>query len=237
MAEDEQKKGEGAAPPPSETVLDSAPKQRDPNVAVEAEDSIHTYAVSALDNFREASEKALDGVIGWIESQSSAEDFNNHGVNAKLGSSYLDLLLSACGGRDTPIGAKLYEEVDSQIDWAVRNEVESTTVVDFLSRTTRDFTWYIRDNLKFVLSHQWDQLRDLAYEGSTDFVALLHGLGMPQFSWTGESLQSGMIAVGENVLANKPKTAQEAIDKDPKQQEQEQQQLLVQEEEKALRAT
>src|SRR6266508_5809933 len=78
MAEDEQKKGEGAAPPPSETILDSAPKQRDPDEAVEAEDSIHSYAASALDNFREVSERALDGVIGWIENQSSAEELNNH---------------------------------------------------------------------------------------------------------------------------------------------------------------
>ena len=84
MAEDEQKKGEGAAPPPSETILDSAPKQRDPDEAVEAEDSIHSYAASALDNFREVSERALDGVIGWIENQSSAEELNNHGVTAKL---------------------------------------------------------------------------------------------------------------------------------------------------------
>jgi hypothetical protein len=237
MAEDEQKKGEGAPPPPSETILDSAPKERDPDEAVLAEDSIHSYAVAALDHFRESAEKALDGVVGWIESQGSVDELNHNGVTARLGASYLDLLLGACGGKDTPIGAKLFEEIDSEIDWAVRNEVEATTVVGTLSRCARDFSWYIRDNLQYVLSHQWDQLRDLAYGGSTDYVALLHALGMPQFSWTGESLQSGMIAVAENVLANKPKTAQEAEDKDPKRQEQEQQQILVQEEEKALRAT
>jgi hypothetical protein len=237
MAEEEQKKGEGAPPPPSETILSSGEQERDPDEAVIAEDAIHSYAASALDHFRETSEKALDGVTTWIQNQASIDDFNHKGVTAKLGSSYLDLLLNACGGMDTPIGAKLYEQVESEVDWAVRNEIEATSVVNTLSRTVRDFTWYIRDNLQFVLSHQWDQLRDLAYEGSTDFVALLHGLGMPQFSWSGDALQSGMVAVGENVLANKPKTAQEAMDKNPKAEEQEQQQILVQEEDKALRAT
>jgi hypothetical protein len=236
MAEDEQKKGEGA-PPPTETILETQTQERDPDEAVLAEQSIHHYAMEALDHFRQAAEKALDGVISWIDSQASVEELNHNGVTSKLGSSYLNLLLGAVGGKDTPIGAKMFEQLDSEVDQAVRNELEATAVVDTLSRAARDFSWYIRDNLQYVLSHQWDQLRDLAYGGSTEFVGLLHAKGLPKFSWTGDALQSGMIAVGENVLSNKPKTAEEAEDKDPKRQEQEQQQILVQEEEKALRAT
>ena len=38
----------------------------------------------------------------------------------------------------------------------------------------RDCSWYLRDNLESVLSNQWDELRDLAYEGSTDFIPALH---------------------------------------------------------------
>src|SRR5256885_1344971 len=120
MAEDEQKKQGEGAPPPSETVLDSVQQERDPDEAVFAEDAIHTYAESALDSFRQTTEMSLDAVTAWIEGQASTETLDNSGVTARLGSSYLELMLSAFGGKDTPIGAKFFEQVDGVVDQAVR---------------------------------------------------------------------------------------------------------------------
>jgi hypothetical protein len=236
MAEDEEKKqqGEDGAPPP-ETILEQ-PKQRDPDEAAFAEQAIHEYAEAALDSFRENAEAALDGVVGWIGGQDS--DKLTGGITSRLGDAYLQLMLSACGGRDTPIGTVMFELLSSVVDNAVRAAAEDpTSMVFWLTEGARDFAWSTRDGLQLVLSNQWDQLRDLAYEGSTDFIPVLHALGLPQFDWTGDSLKSGMIAVAQSGLDNQPKTQEEAVEKDPEQEQQEQQQLLAEEDQKAQQAS
>jgi len=231
MAQDEDKeKAEGGAPP-SETILETT-KQRDPDEATFAEQAIHHYAEELLQHFREGVESALGAFSAWVESQSSPETFDNPGFCAQIGDAFLQQMLSACGGKDTPIGAALFEQLDGFIDQAERQEHEAYFFIDELSRAARDFTWNVRDNLQSVLSHEWDQLRDLAYEGSTDFIPALHAFGLPSQQWSATDMQGAMIAIAEKLREGQPKTQEEAVDKDPKQEEEEQQQVLAEEEEK-----
>jgi hypothetical protein len=232
MAEEEDKqKGQGA-PPPAETIL-ATEQERDPDEAVFAEQAIHAYANQCLDQFRDSVQTALDAFMAWVESQQDAQTFDNTGFSAQMGDVFRQQMLQACGGRDTPIGAAMFEQLDSYIDQQARDEHEASFFVTALASGARDFTWYLRDNLQAVLGNQWDQLRDLAYEGSTDFIPALHAFGMPRMDWTAGELQQPMIALAEKTRESQPKTQEEALDKDPKQEEEEKQQLLVEEAEKA----
>ena len=232
MAENADKQvGAGDQGPPPETVLETE-KQRDPDEAVFAEQAIHHYANDVLDRFRESLETALTAFTSWVESQNDPKVFNNAGFNTQIGDVFLQQMMSACGGQDTPIGAAMYAELEGIVDQAVRDEEETSYFVEALSRGARDFTWYLRDNLQSVLSNQWDQLRDLAYEGSTDFIAALHAFGMPKAEWSPSDMQSTMVAIAEQLRDSTPKTPEEAVEKDPEQDKQEEQQLLANEEEK-----
>jgi hypothetical protein len=231
MAENEEKKLEDEAGPPPEAILETE-KQRDPDEAVLAEQAIHHYAAEALEQFRQSLETALSSFTAWVTSQNDPETFNNAGFNAQIGDAFLQQMMSACGGRDTPIGGAMYDELEGLVDQSVRQEEETSYFVEALSRGARDFTWYLRDNLQGVLSNEWDQLRDLAYEGSTDFIGALHAFGMPKQEWSPADMQSTMVAIAEKLREATPKTQEEAVEKDPKQEQEEQQQLLAQEEDK-----
>jgi hypothetical protein len=139
---------------------------------------------------------------------------------------------SAFGGKDTPIGAAMFSELDGKIDEAVRQEPQTSYFVQQLSRDARDFTWYLRDNLQGILSNQWDHLRDLAYEGSTGFIHALHAFGLPKHDWSPQHMSSTMTTIAEKLRDSAPKTEEEAVESDPKQEEQEKEALLVEEEEK-----
>ena len=228
MAEiSDQKLDEGKDAPPPETVLEE--EQRDPDEAVLAEQAIHHYANDVLDQFRQSVETALSAITAWVESQNVPHVFDNNSFNAQIGDVFLVQMMTACGGHETPIGAAMYAELEGLVDEAVREEAETSYFVEALSRGARDFTWYLRDNLQSVLTNQWDQLRDLAYEGSTDFIAALHAFGMPQADWSPADMQSTMVAAAEQLRDGKPKTPEEAVEKDPEQEEHEQQQLLADE--------
>jgi hypothetical protein len=236
MAEEEDKKQEEGQPP-SETILEQPVQERDPDEAVFAEQAIQAYATEAMDVFRTKVEAALDGVIAWIDSQTNAAELSNSALTARLGDSFLHQMIHACHGRHTPIGAVLFRELDSVVDQAVRNEQDASLFVNELSRGARDFAWYIRDNLQSVLANQWDHVRDLAYEGSRDFVPALHALGLPSFDWSAHGMKAGMIAMGEHVAANRPRSQEEALDKDPEAEEQAAEQVMLEEEEKAQQAS
>lgn len=228
MAEDEKKTQDSDAAPPSETILEAA-EQRDPDEAVLAEDAIHSYANEALEQFRQQVELAMGNVTAWVQGQSSLDTGT---VGPQLGEAFLSQMVSACGGADAPIGAAIYEQLEGEVDQLVRDEPDAGRLVEGLTMAARDFDWYLRDNLQSVLSHQWDQLRDLAYEGSTDFVAALHAFGLPRLDFSGVGLQSGLVAVGETVLSQQPKTQDEAVERDPEQEKQEQAQALLEAQEK-----
>jgi hypothetical protein len=231
MAENEDKQLEEEDGPPPEAILETE-KQRDPDEAVFAEQAIHHYAAEVLEQFRESVETALSAFTAWVESQNSVEMFDNAGFNAQIGDVFLQQMMSACGGMDTPIGAAMHDQLDGLIDEAAREEEQTSYFVEALSRGARDFSWYLRDNLQGVLTNEWDQLRDLAYEGSTDFIPALHAFGMPKPEWSPSDMQSTMVAIAEKLRDGAPKTQEEAVDKDPEKQEQEQEQVLVEEEDK-----
>ncbi len=231
MAVDQDKQLEEEDQPPPEAILETK-EQRDPDEAVFAEQAIHHYATDVLDRFRENLESALSAFSSWVESQGDHETFDNAGFNAQIGEAFLQQMMSACGGKDTPIGAAMFEQLDGLVDEAVSQEEETSFFVSMLSSGARDFTWYLRDNLQSVLSNEWDQLRDLAYEGSTDFIQALHAFGMPKPDWSPEQMTSTMVALAEQLREATPKTQEEAVEKDPKQAEEEQQQVLLEEEDK-----
>jgi len=232
MAEDDDKKKlEDEEGPPPEAILETE-KQRDPDEAVLAEQAIHHYATDVLDQFRDSLENALSAFTSWVESQNDPQVFDNSGFNAQIGNAFLQQMMSACGGQDTPIGAAMFEAIDSKIDEAVRQEEQTSYFVEALSRAARDFTWYLRDNLQSILSNEWDQLRDLAYEGSTDFVQALHAFGLPKSEWSPADMQSTMVAMAEKLRDGTPKTQEEAVEKDPEAEKEEEKQLLADEEEK-----
>jgi DNA-binding protein Fis len=231
MAENEEKKVEGEEGPPPEAVLETE-KQRDPDEAVFAEQAIHHYATQVLEQFRQSVETALSSFTAWVESQNATEVFDNAGFNAQIGDVFLQQMMSACGGQQTPIGASMYGELEGLVDWAAREEQETSFFVESLSRAARDYTWYLRDNLQGVLTNEWDQLRDLAYEGSTDFIPALHAFGMPKAEWSPAGMSSTMVAIAEKVRDGTPKTQEEAVEKDPAQQEEEEKQVLAEQEDK-----
>jgi hypothetical protein len=231
MAQEEDKeKAEGEAPPP-ETILETE-KQRDPDEAAFAEQAIHEYAEQVLANFGEGVQNAIAAVTAWVESQEAAEIFDNPGFNAQIGDAFMQQMLAACGGKDTPIGAALFEQLDGMIDQHTRDDHEASYFLNDMGAAGRDFAWYLRDNLSSVLSNEWDQVLDLAYEGSTDFIPALHAFGLPQADWAPAEMQSALVAIADKVKQGAPKTQEEAVEKDPKQEEEEQKQTLLEEEEK-----
>jgi hypothetical protein len=225
MATDEDKKQPGEDQPPPETIL--AEKQRDPDEAAFAEQAIQEYAAECLEQFRLSVETALDGFNAWISSQNTEQAFDNQGFFAQLGDAFVNQLLSACGGLDTPIGQALNDQIGGAMDQAMRDEAEISYFIVEMSRGARDFAWYLRDNLQTVLANQWDQLRDLAYEGSTDFIPAIHAFGLPSMSWNPADMQSALQSMAERFRESQPKTQEEAVDKDkPKEEEQQQEELM-----------
>src|SRR5437870_475811 len=99
---DEDKKKPGEDQPPSETML--AEKQRDPDEASFAEQAIHEYANQCLEQFRESVESALDSFTAWLSSAAEAKTFDNAGFMSQVGEAFMQQMLKACGGADTPIG-------------------------------------------------------------------------------------------------------------------------------------
>jgi hypothetical protein len=231
MAKEEEEKQAEEDQPPPETLLEQ-PKQRDPDEAVLAEQAIHEYAEEVLNQFRDQVENALADFAAWAAGQKDSAELDNPGFFEHIGHAFLKQMTAACGGKDTPIGAFIHQELDGVIDQAVRDEEELGMFVSQLSSGARDFTWSLRDNLQSVLSGQWDQLRDLAYEGSTDFISAIHAFGLPQASWKGADMKSSLVAMAEHARDRMPKTQEEARDRDPKQEEEEQEQTLIDEEEK-----
>src|SRR5438552_9205825 len=103
MAEDDKKNtGEDANQPPTEEQL--ATQERDPDEAVFAEQAIMEYAAWVLDQFQQNTQMALDNLSGWVASQTDMQTFNDAGFFEQAGKSFMDQMMSACAGSDSPIG-------------------------------------------------------------------------------------------------------------------------------------
>jgi hypothetical protein len=217
MAEDDKKNtGENADQPPTEEQL--ATQERDPDEAVFAEQAILEYAAYVLDQFQQNTQTALDAFSSWVQGQTETQTFNDNGFFDQAGKSFLDQMMAACGGADSPIGQVVFSQLDGAIDQAVRDEAEAPLFVEQLARGARDASWYLRDNLQSVLAGQWDQLRDLAYEGSTEFIPVIHHFGLPTADMNPTDLSSSMISVAQAYAASGPKKQEMAEEEAPKEE-------------------
>ncbi|HZS42576.1 MAG TPA: hypothetical protein VFF06_37355 [Polyangia bacterium] len=217
MAEDDKKNtGEDANQPPSEEQL--ATQERDPDEAVFAEQAILEYAAWVLDQFQQNTQLALDNLTAWVQGQTETATFNDAGFFDQAGKSFMDQMMSACGGSDSPIGQTVFAQLDGAIDQAVRDESEASLFIEQLSRGVRDIAWYLRDNLQSVLAGQWDQLRDLAYEGSTEFIPVLHGFGLPTAEMNPADLSTQLTSVAQAYAAAAPKKQEKVEEEAPKEE-------------------
>jgi hypothetical protein len=233
MAEEENKNPGDDNQPPTQEQL--ATPQRDPDEAVFAEQAIQEYAAWVLDAFSQNTQTALDNFSAWAQGQAATQNaFNDSGFFAQAGQAFVEQMMAACGGADSPIGQHIIGQLNGPIDQAVRDEAEVSFFVTELSRSIRDVCWYLRDNLQAILSNQWDQLLDLAYEGSTEFVPVLHHFGLPTAETNPADLQGQLQSVAQAYAASVPKKQEEVEEEAPKEEtaqaeEQEQQAEQAQE--------
>lgn len=177
--EDKKKPGDGAPPPTSETIL--AKPTKDAGEAANAEHSIRGYLTERLAEWNEQMQDAIDTLDTWIASQTQEAQagFDQRGYFDALGDRFLGELYDVAGGRGTPIMDALAGEANNTVSFAQHSEFEAHYFLVQLQRSVRDACWYVRDAAPSVLSNQWPELLDLAYQGSTEFVPALHALGLP----------------------------------------------------------
>ena len=185
-------------------------QELDPDQAVFAEQAIHAYAVWVLDQFREQLVASIEAFGAWALSVNEDKALDSSAFMNGLANVAEGQLVQLFGGRDTPVGAHLSGLVEGPIDQAARQEQEVAFFVAEVSRAARDACWYLRDNLQAILSNQWDQLRDLAYEGSTEFIPVLHQLGFPTAELNGADLQATLQSEADRYKASLPKQKEEA---------------------------
>ena len=209
--DEEEKPGEGEGQPPSETIL--AGEQRDPDEAVFAEQAIHHYVNWVLDPFREQVISTIEGFAGWVASQADSQLFDNGAFLESTGRVYLDQMTQLLGGPKSPIAAYVMSDLSGVVDMGVRDEIQASVFINELARGARDACWTIRDNLQSILSNEWDQIRDLAYEGSHEFVPLLHKLGLPPAEPKTEQLTSSLQSGAESFRRSIPQKKEQAEEK------------------------
>ena len=197
---------------PNETILEKK-EQRDPDEMVFAEQAIHHYATDVLDMFQDQVDMAMSQVESFISSQTDNQAFNEIGFLEQMGGNFLEQAMTLFGGRDTPIAQAVFPMIDGAIDQSSR-EGQAQTFVHDIGVSLRDAAWYLRDNLQSVLSNQWDELRDLAYEGSTDFIPALHGYGLPQVDFDSKQLSDPLIEEAQKYLDALPKEKEEKIEQE-----------------------
>jgi hypothetical protein len=196
---------------PNETFFEE--KQRDPDEAVFAEQAIHHYANDLLDGFRDQDETAMGELENFLTAQTDHEALNDRNFMDDLGKSFVEQAMSLFGGAQSPMAQAIFPMIDGGIDQAARGgQIQS--FVHEMSTCLRDATWYLRDNLQSVLAGQWDELRDLAYEGSTDFIPALHAYGLPEVDFTGKQLSQPLQEQAQAYLDAVPKKKEENIEQD-----------------------
>lgn len=232
--------GDGQPPGVSETILE---QQRDPDEAVFAEQAILHYVHWVLEQFQPQLENAIDSFAAWLRSQADVQLFNNHGFFAQITESFLQQMGELFGGAKAPIAEQLLPVMADPLDESQRQQSEVSFFVTDMQRSARDACWYLRDNAQSLLSNQWDQLRDLAYEGSTEFIPVIHQMGLPSAEWNGVELTQSLMAEAERFRALVPMQKEEVEQQtgikpegeeaEKKEEAAEQDKALFQEEEKA----
>lgn len=234
--EEEEEKKADENQPPSETVLEKEP-QRDPDEAVFAEQAIHHYVQFVLESVQPAIESAMESMAGWIMSQQKNDVFANPLYLMQAGQLFRDQMASMMGYAETPIATFMLPLISAPLD-RVDEFTRPEDLMRDLGAAAREGLSYLSDNLQSVLATQWDQLRDLAYEGSTEFIPVLHELGLPSVDFDPATVTQPMIAQAEEYKATLPEQKEEAleqegqkIDDTKKAQAEEQKEQFMEEEE------
>lgn len=207
VEEDEKKPGEGEDAPPSETQLQ---QERDPDEAVIAEQAIVHYANWVLEEIQDSVVDSIDAFGNWVQSQADPQSFDNRALFSELGRTFLHQMGKLFGGGHTPIYEHLFSQLDGAVDQAWSQEADAPLFIHELARAARDAMWYLRDNFQAILSNHWDQLRDLAYEGSTEFIPVLHHLGLPTIDFDAQHLTHALTRDGEAFRLTIPAAKEEA---------------------------
>jgi hypothetical protein len=197
---------------PDETILEKK-EERDPDEAVFAEQAIHHYANDVLDMFRDQIDTAMSSLESFLMSQTDQSVFNDRNFLDGFGDQFMQHVMNAFGGQQTPIAQAVFPMIDGMVDESAR-DCNAMEFVHDLSTVLRDASWFIRDNLESILSNQWDELRDLAYEGSTDFIPALHAYGLPQIDFDAKSMTQPMEQYAAEFQALQPKKKEEEIEQD-----------------------
>jgi len=226
---------------PSEAQLEEQQKERDPDEAVIADQAIHAYVSQVLDQVRPLMEDATDSFANYLQSANDNKVFDNGAFIDQAGQTFTQQMTAVFGGGGNPIIESIMPYFTGAIDSAMQSGDSADRFATHLGTACRDASWFLRDNIESVLANQWDQLRDLAYEGSTEFIPLLHQFGLPTTSFNAADISNPLIATADSYQQTIPQEKEEAaakegaVDEEKKElAEEEKDQVLESEEDKKL---
>jgi hypothetical protein len=239
--EEKQVDEEGGTP---ETILEGEKQERDPDEALIAEEAILSYVHEVMAAVGPQLQDAMESLSAHIAAEADATVFNDAGYLDMAGQATMDQIGEVFGGKDSPIAQAIMPDLSTKIDELMAAQATGDKFATDLGTACRDACWFVRDNIQGILASQWDQLRDLAYEGSTDFIPLIHQLGMPPMDTDSKAVAQPLMAASDEYKATKPQEKEEAAEKEGVEQEgekaevaeEQQEKLLADEEEKAALA-
>lgn len=215
--EDKKKAGEGKDGPPPIAEVMFEDRARDPDEAVVAEDAIRGFMARRLAEWHEQMDAAIDALEAWVQTQDEAARavFSERGYFDALGDRFEGQLYDVAGGKGTPLMDYVVAEMHGTISFAQHAESDLSGFIYHLRRGVRDATWTLRDNVSAVLSNEWPQLLDLAYEGSFDFIPMLHALGLPTMAFKPQEFGDNLVAHADAYRKAVQPAKQEAVEKVP----------------------
>lgn len=215
MAKDkeEEKKlgGDDEDKPDKEIFLEEG--QRDPDEAVFAEQAIHHYVSDVMELFHDQIEAGMSQLEDFLAAQTDKEELDQGAFMDVLGQSFLDVAMDAFGGADSPIGKVLYSDLAASVDQGMAAG-KAHAFVKELKHGLKDAAHGLKENVEMMLSDQWDELRDLAYEGSTDFIPAIHAYGLPPIDYDSNQLSAPLMDVSQEYLDTIPQQKEEGIEQD-----------------------
>jgi hypothetical protein len=209
--EEEKKLDDDDDKPDKELFLEE--EKRDPDEAVFAEQAIHHYVSDVIEMYREQVDAGISQLQAFLSGQTEKEQLDQGGYMDVLGQAFLDVAMDAFGGADSPVGRELYGDLAAAVDTGMSTG-KAHAFVKELKHGLKAAAHNIKDNLQMILSDQWDELRDLAYEGSTDFIPVLHAYGLPPIDYDAAQISAPLMDLSQQYLDAIPEEKEEGIQQD-----------------------
>jgi hypothetical protein len=209
--EEEKKLDDDEDQPDKEIFLEE--KQRDPDEAVFAEQAIQHYVSDVIDMFREQVDAGMSQLQDFLSAQTEKEQLDQGAYLDVMGQAFLDIAMDAFGGADSPVGREMYGDLAAAVDVGM-SAGKAHDFVKELKHGLKAAAHNLKDNLQMVLSDQWDELRDLAYEGATDFIPVIHAYGLPPIDYDASQLSTPLMGLSQQYLDSIPEEKQEGIEQD-----------------------